>query len=244
MLRIAVLTPFLLAAAGPPPYTAPVGDFLQTWGKDLAVGTNDGPPLLFMLDSSELRSGRHAWKVPKIADLMARDLAAVLDEGCAQKCDAEAEHARTAAHALVDAEQPVDSPPTAKRWKTGDADMTMFHRSFAMHRVAGKIAFDVTCRCDSETVGMRMWNDLGTCDAVLSERGRMIARYQPRVLLARTKMSTFVELDAYDQTVELASHETLVIASGYTYAGGVDFAHMTDTPLTKATPRGSLTWAR
>jgi len=72
----------------------------------------------------------------------------------------------------------------------------------------------------------------------------MIARYQPRVLLAGTKMSTFVELDAYDQTVELASHQQLVIASGYTYAGGVDFARMTDTPLTKATPRGSLTWSR
>jgi len=51
-------------------------------------------------------------------------------------------------------------------------------------------------------------------------------------------------LDAYEQTVELASNQQLVIASGYTYAGGVDFARMTDTPLTKATPRGSLTWSR
>ena len=45
MHRIAVLTPFLLAAASPP-YTAPVGDFLQTWGKDL-VDTDqpvDSPP--------------------------------------------------------------------------------------------------------------------------------------------------------------------------------------------------------
>lgn len=175
---------------------------------------------------------------------MAGDLAALLDEGCAQGCDAEADHARTVAHTLVDADQPVDSAPTARHWRTTDDETTMFHRTFAMHRVVGAIAFDVSCRCDSETVGMRMWNDLGTCDAVLTERGRTLARYQPRVQLARTKLSTFFALDAYDQTVELASHEQLVIASGYTYTGGVDFAHMTDVPLAKAAPRGALTWSR
>jgi hypothetical protein len=232
--------------APPPPilFEHPVGAYLERWGRDVALGTGDSPALIFMLGDGELRAGRHGWRVSRLAQDLLADLAALLDAGCEDGCSAGAQHAREAAHALADAEDTRETAPHARRWQTTDEDIPTDHRTVTMRRTAGGFVLDVTCRSKSWTVGMRMWNDLGSCDAVLSEHGRAIATYQPRVLLAPTKESTYVALDAYDQTVTLADHEQLVIRSGYEYSGGPDFRAVTDTPLQKGKPRGALLWNR
>ncbi len=246
-LHVAVPAPVVAVAPPPPPppanpYAQPVGAYFERWGRDLALGTGDSPALLFLLDAAELRGARHGWRMPKLADELVRDLAAVLDAGCEKACSGSAQRARDIAHALAEAEDTRDTAPRTRRWQTIEDGFGTDHRTITMRRVAGAFALDVSCRCTSWTVGMRMWNDLGTCDATLSEHGHVVATYVPRVLLAETKESTYVALDAYDQTVTLGDRHRLVIHSGYDYSGGVDFVAVTEAPLQKRKPRGSLVW--
>jgi hypothetical protein len=201
----------------PPQRAEPVGNFLGWWGKDLALGSNDGPPLLFVLDAAALKSARHGWKLPKLAQTMADELARVLDEGCgrdAAQCSAAATHARDAARELADTYDYRDGEPRLAHWQDDDAGVTMWHRSFAIRRSAGAVALDVTCESASWTVGMRMWNDIGTCEGVLTERGQVIARYSPRVVLADNKEGVFELGDGYMQIVALAD-DTMVTITTY-----------------------------
>jgi len=110
-------------------------------------------------------------------------------------------------------------------------------RSVAVRSHAGAVTIDVTCTCASSTVGMRMWNDITSCDAMLRERGRVLATYRPRVLARSNKESIDEPIEAWDQTVELPSGTVLVDETGWDYAGD-----NVTTPLRKTTPRTGPHW--
>ncbi|HTR56389.1 MAG TPA: hypothetical protein VMJ10_37200 [Kofleriaceae bacterium] len=228
-------------------YLGPVGDFLPFLYDSIAPRGGDGPPVLFLLDRAELASYRYAWELPTMAKLAARDIAAVLADGCKDTCPDDAQHVRDAAQELAgDGEaEPHDGDPRVRRWQDDDVGVTTDHRVIALRRTAGPFALDLACSCDSWTVGMRMWNDMVTCDATISEHGKTLASYRPRVLTDNGgKEGVFTRLDAFDQTIELASGARLAIASGYNYSGGVDREQLTDVPLVKTQPRGALVWSR
>lgn len=200
-------------AAAPPKYGEPVGDqFLGAW-RDLLLTTNDSPPLLFLLGASDLDGYRYGWRMPRVAHAMAEELAAVLDDGCAAGCSPIADAARTATHAFIDGDA-TDDPARTRSWDTDDAGITEHWHRLAIRSRVGALVLDVTCDCASETVGMRMWNDVTTCDATLRDHGRTIATYRPRVRMAETKESILEPTGAYDQTVELPGGASLVTETG------------------------------
>jgi len=224
------------AAEAPPRYGGPVGDqFLSAWS-DLLIAKGEGPPMLFVLGARDL-NGRYGWRMPRVARLMAEELASVLDDGCASGCSRAAETARTAAHGFVDDGDFDDGDAQTRAWvKDDDGIRTYMHRLTVRSRAAA-ITVDVTCTCASWTVGMRMWNDATTCDATLREKGHVLAIYRPRVRVSDTKESILEPTEAWDQTVELPGGATLVTETGWDYAGD-----NVNTPLKKTTPRTGPHW--
>jgi hypothetical protein len=244
MRTAAVVVPLLLLAgsaaavspAAPPKYGGPVGDqFLSDWS-DLLLVKGDGPPMLFVLGATEL-NGRYSWRMPRVAHLMAEELASVLDDGCAGGCSKAAEAARAAAHDFVDQAIFDDGAAHTRTWVKDDAGMNMYMHELRVRSRSGTITVDVTCTCSSETVGMRMWNDLTWCDAVLRANGHVLATYKPRVLMTDTKESLLEPTDAWDQRVELPGGTTLVTETGWNYAGD-----NVDSPLKKTTARSGPHW--
>lgn len=231
-----LLLVILVAVAAPPKYAGPVGDQFLGESGDLLVAKGDGPPMLFVLGASEL-NGRYGWRLPRVAHLMAQELASVLDDGCAAGCSPAAEAARTAAHAFVDDGSFDDGAARTRTWVQDDSGInTTMHRLTVRSRAAG-ITVDVTCTCASWTVGMRMWNDTTTCDATVREKGHVLATYRPRRLSRSNKESIEEPIDAWDQTVELPGGATLVTETGWDYNG-----NNVTTPLTKTTVRSGPHW--
>lgn len=233
-MRLLVL--ILVAVAAPPKYAGPVGDqFLNEW-TDLLIAKGDGPPLLLVLGKDEL-NGRYGWHMPRVTRLMAQELASVLDDGCSGGCPAAAQAARTAVHAFTDEDNPTDDPARPRSWVVDEAGYHTYMRSVAVRSRAGAVTLDVTCTCASATVGMRMWNDVTTCDATLREKGHVLATYRPRMLSKSNKESIEEPIDAWDQRVELPGGTTLVIETGWEYAGD-----NVTTPLRKTTVRTGPHW--
>jgi hypothetical protein len=229
--------PIALPAPGPrtpAPYEAPVGG--QYLANDLLLAQGDAPPLVFLLPADELTGYRYGWRMPRLAEAMAQELAAVLDD-CPTKQCSRTEEARAALRVLLDADDHRDGPVRSRQWEHAD-DVTEHIRQLTTRRTAGAVALDVTCTCSSWTVGMRMWNDITTCDATLRERGRVLASYRPRRLTKPTKESTFDPIDAWDQRVSFGSGDDLVIETGWSYAGD-----NVSSPLVKTTVRGGPRWA-
>jgi hypothetical protein len=235
-------TPSAAPAAAPAQaaYVRPVGDqYLGSFGKRLAANA-DAPPHWFLLSTTELQSYRYREDLPRLGAAMAKELGAVLDEGCrGHSCTAEVEHARASLRSFVDDDQSTRTfePPRSHRWVT-EEDVPEDHRRIDITGRLGATTFDVTCTCTSWTIGMGMWNDLASCEAMLHDHGRTLLRYAPKTELGSGKEPIFWPLDAYEQKVTFASGATLTIESGYSYEG--DGAH---TPYVRGAPRGSLTWA-
>jgi len=223
------------AKQAPPTYAAPVGgQFLTEWN-DLLIGKGDGPPMLFVLGAGDL-NGRYEWRMPRVARVMAEELAAVLDDGCTAGCSPAADAARTAAHAYLDGDVEVGIAKT-RAWDTDDAGITNHMHRLAMRSRAGAITVDVTCTCASWTVGMRMWNDVTACDATLRDKGRVLATYQPRVRAMSDKESIEEPMDSYDQIVALPGGAMLVTETGWEYSGD-----NVTTPARKTVPRTGPHW--
>jgi hypothetical protein len=172
-----------------------------------------------MLSRAQLASSRWSWELPAIAQAMAEELAAVLDEGCASGCGVVAPNVRERLRAFLDASNTVEGAPHASNWITDEGGYHTWHRSFSIRVSAGPLAVDVDCKCNSETVGMRVWNDVTTCDATVRERGRVLARYLPRVSHGEGKLSESILLEAFSQTVQFPEGGELLIESGYNYEG-------------------------
>jgi hypothetical protein len=223
-------------AEAPPTYGGPVGDqFLGEW-RDLLLAKGDGPPMLFVLPPHDL-DGRYSWRMPRVARLMTEELAAVLDDGCTQGCSPAAEAARTAAHGYVDDDGFTSDAARTRAWEADDAGITTYMHRLTVHSRANTITVDVTCDCASWTVGMRMWNDVTACDAVLRDRGKVLATYQPRVRAMPDKESIVESIDAWDQIVTLPGGGMLVTETGWEYAGD-----NVRVPLTKTTVRTGPHW--
>jgi hypothetical protein len=223
-------------AEAPPKYGGPVGDqFLGEWS-DLLLAKGDGPPMLFVLSPKDL-NGRYGWRMPRVARLMTEELVSVLDDGCAQGCSPAAEAARTAAREYLDDGAFTNGAARTRAWEADDAGITTYRHRLAVHSRASSITVDVTCDCASWTVGMRMWNDVTTCDAVLRDSGTLLATYQPRVRSKSNKESLEESLDAWDQIVTLPGSGMLVTETGSEYAGD-----NVTVPLTKTTVRTGPHW--
>jgi len=250
--REAAGTAGVAASPSPPPgppavrYEHPVGyelamdsSFLERWGIPLVIG-HDGPPVLFLLSSAELNGERYGWEMPALAEAMARELSAVLDEGCRDGCSTQAGQARARLQGLADTDARRDRPAQIRRWRAEDDGLPeVDHREITFRTAAGRISLDVVCRCVSQPLGMRMWNDFTVCDASLLDRGRLVLRYAPRVELASDRISELRALEAYRQTVSFPDGEQLIIESGYDYTGD-DI----DRPREKTEVRGSLRWSK
>jgi hypothetical protein len=235
-----------LPHAPPPKYSVPVGNqFLGGWS-DLLLAKHDGPHILFMLSAAELNDSRYGWYMPKVAQRMANELASVLDDGCTGGCSPGAEAARTAAHTFAD-NGPGDGATQTRAWvKEDETPRIHMHRLSVRSRwqqlgddgvAIDSIDVDVTCTCESWTIGMRMWNDVTTCDATLRDKGRVLATYRPRVALGSGKEISLFPLQAWDQTVVLPGGATLVTETGWNYTG--DDAH---TPRKRTTLRTGPHW--
>lgn len=207
-----------------PPSPAPVvhdagpvgGDFLRSWAEKMPAASRE-TPRLFLLSRAELSSRRYGWEMPALATAMARELSAVLTEGCRTGCSATVEHARTRLQQFLDSDEPrEDAPRTARSGSNelGSSDI----RSISIRTVAGAVSTEVTCRCESWTLGMRLWNDLVTCDARLLDRGRSLLRYSPRFELESNRQALDYPLEAYRQEVTFEDGTALVIKSGYNYS--------------------------
>lgn len=230
-------SPATSSPQGPQSYERPLGgQFLLSWAARFYQ--HDGPPLLFLLSSTELNSPRYRGQLSGLAEAMARELAAVLDEGCRQGCSPQVGLARSRLRELLAAEHRRDGPARLRRWQTDD-EVPVDHRSIALAIGAAQISLDVACSCASSTIGMQMWNDITTCDASLLDRGLPVLRYAPRIVLVSGKHAVFRPLDAYYQTVSFPDGETLVIESGYSYSGDD-----VNQPRQRAEVRGKLRWSR
>jgi hypothetical protein len=230
-------TPVIKPPPAPPKYAAPVGgQFLTAWS-DLLLGEGDAPPLLFMLRSDDLDGYRYGWRMPRVAEAMASELTAVLDDACGSRCPPAADRARTAAHAFVDASDRTDDAAHTRAWDSDAEGISTHLRRIALRSRAGARSLDVVCTCASWTVGMRMWNDITTCDATLRDAHGVVAIYRPRVLARSNKESIEEPIDAYDQMVVLPGLGTLVTETGWDYAGD-----NVTTPLAKTTPRTGPHW--
>jgi hypothetical protein len=197
------------------------GQFLGeqgAWQKRLPAATGEGPPLLFMLSRAELASARWRWELPALARAMTEELAAVLDDGC-HGCGVVARQARERLREILDAANLVEGAPRARSWVTDEGGYRTWHRSVGVSVSAGALTVDVDCICRSATVGMRVWNDVTTCDATLREHGRVLARYAPRVRLGEGKLSEVFPLAAFSQTVQFPGNGELLIESGFSYEG-------------------------
>lgn len=202
---------------------APVGgQFLSEqgeWQKRLPAATGEGPPLLFMLSRAQLASSRWGWELPALARAMAEELAAVLDDGCVRACGVVARNVRERLRDFLDDSTTIEAAPRARNWLTDESGYHTWHRNLSARVRAGLLTVDVDCICHSATVGMRVWNDVTTCDATVRERGRVLARYLPRVRLGEGKLSEVFPLAAFSQTVQFPEAGELLIESGYNYEG-------------------------
>jgi hypothetical protein len=199
-------------------------------------------PTLFLLSSADLSSRRYGWKMPALANAMARELSAVLDEGCRTGCGATVEHARTRLQQFLDFDQPHDDAPRTTRSRSnelGSSDL----RTISIRSIAGAVSLEVTCRCESWTVGMRLWNDHATCDARLLDRGRSLLRYSPRVELGSDHQALDYLLEAYRQEVTLQDGTALVIKSGYNYSEPSAADLSNNIPQRRLDVRRSTEWS-
>ena len=109
-------------------------------------------------------------------------------------------------------------------------------RRLAVHAVTGNVAVDVTCTSRSYTVGMRMWNDVTTCDATLRDHGRVLATYRQRRMTVLEHHSVVTPVDAYEQTVDFAGGAELFATTGWDYEGDPDLPNCVRTAPCKCGP--------
>lgn len=212
----------------PHPYLRPVGgQYLEVWGEKLTK-TDGAPPHLFLLDAKQLASHRYGWQVDRIARSISDELAAVLEEGCKGPCPDEVAHAQE----ILRDEDFNFGNPKVLHWITGE-DVHEEHSQFS----TADAHLTVTCRCDTWTIGMQLWNDIAECQVELRDHKKRLLTYKPTTERGSGKMELFTPLEAWTQTVELASGAVLEIDSGYKYTG--DDAY---TPRVRAEPRGALQW--
>jgi hypothetical protein len=217
------------------------GAFLSSWAASMPA-TSKETPTLFLLSSADLSSRRYGWKMPALANAMARELSAVLDEGCRTGCGATVEHARTRLQQFLDFDQPHDDAPRTTRSRSnelGSSDL----RTISIRSIAGAVSLEVTCRCESWTVGMRLWNDRVTCDARLLDRGRSLLRYSPRVELGSDHQALDYLLEAYRQEVTFQDGTALVIKSGYNYSEPSAADLSNNIPQRRLDVRRSTEWS-
>jgi hypothetical protein len=242
------------ASTGPsvavPPSAAPEahdarplgGEFLRSWAESMPAASRE-TPRLFLLSSAELSSRRYGWEMPALATAMARELSAVLAEGCRTGCGATVEHARTRLEQFLDADEPHhDAPRTTRSPSEGLASSDV--RSISIRSIADAVSIEVTCRCESWTLGMRLWNDRVTCDARLLDRGRSLLRYSPRVKLGSDHQALDYLLEAYRQEVTFEDGTALAIESGYNYSEPSHADLENNTPQRRLDIRRSKVWSK
>ncbi|HSN29054.1 MAG TPA: hypothetical protein VLT45_22355 [Kofleriaceae bacterium] len=197
-------------------YEHPVGgDFLDS---NLLLAYPDMPPAL-LEPHSGADAFRYGWRYEALARAMAKELAAVIDDACPAGCDASRE-TRDALQTWLDAGG-VTETHALKRWKSDDDVAPTYLRRLAVHATAGNIALDVAGTASSDYLGMRGWNDDVTCDAIVRDRGRVLATYKPRHLTVLEHHTWLRAIDRWEQTVTFATAE-LVTTTGHDYEGDPD----------------------
>lgn len=212
-----------VAQAAPRPQ--PVGgQFLaeDQWEHRLPHVSRIAPPVYFLISQAELSGHRYGGDLNWLGFSLAEEALAVLDEGCKTGCGDAQAAARKHLKGFIDERDGRLGAIQTRRRRGDDESEEIRTIEFLLSSRSIPVALRVSCTCNTSYYGMRRWDDVTECSAMLLHRGQLLFRYEPRIVLRRDKKHIDLHpLQQYQQTLIFGKGkgDTLEILSGYEFSG-------------------------